>query len=410
MIREKLLLRQYDLLLSQSHKIAIDDIKFLRDNENDVLNSIKLYGKFNIDHHKLQQTTTTTTTTPQNQRQNQHHNQSVATDGFIIETEDYICPNIDHDFMYKCLNESSGGDLLLLDDVGVVNIMKENKNKITTDPTGSLIKDNANFINESIINITLNESKELIDQTNNKKQVSSTVVTTTMTPMAQTTNNKGITGTSPISTITVTSPSSPLLLIDEGLFGSSGDVLLTTKPIKNIHHNHNNHNNDEQLQKSLKNISNLTINNCTGNINLKNISNLTINTSCKETSLSQLQQQQQQPSSSSMMTMTMSTSSTLPSSPQSIINNNAKPEDIECNFYNRLLTETKLIKSLQLPKTLPLNDNNNHNHHNLEFKKNIFNNLDHPIQVQQWLKQIIYQTDVEPIQTIEILEHSKIDG
>ena len=127
-VREKLLLRQIDVVLQQSQQVAFefDCIKFMNENEDDVINTIRTYGKYNIDNFNI-----------------------ILKD--LYENEDYILPLNDHDLMHKsCLEESENPE-----SEEIVVEFFNNK---------SIIKNNADFIKESIINMTLNETKELINQ------------------------------------------------------------------------------------------------------------------------------------------------------------------------------------------------------------------------------------------------------
>lgn len=326
-IREKLIQRQLDLL---SQKISIDNVKFSTENKNEVLEEIRSFGKFNLDHY------------------------AVLNDLFTIE--DYICPSDDHDFMYKKLEEQKDQEI----------VVDFSKNK-------SLIKENANFLNESIINITINESKQLIENSTNSLEVvkhqGRAFSGTDCTKRRQSIENnlkKLIKQTN--ETETQTSQEQPI------------------KKEKAV-----------ALNKSLKNISNLTINNCTGTLNFKNISNLTIN-SCKGV-----------PAIDS-----------------------PKNEEYECGFYNRLISENKLLNSIPTgpPSSLSSSESSRQLSKDIEFKNNKLNYIpkcksmnllkknefddenyenSHPIQVQQWLKQIYFEGETDPTQNIEILEHSNID-
>lgn len=340
-IREKLLLRQYELLLNSKNKVWLDDVKFLRENENDVLNTIRSFGRFNF-------------TQQQSINKSEYHN------------DDYICPQNDHEIMDKFINENQQENKSKCDNDIVIDFSSNTKNH------KNFLKENADFINESIINITLNESKKLIDKFDYGDRELLVKHTTSS------------------SSSSASSSTTTLNNCDDKQPNATQHNSLTASPTST-------------LNKSLKNISNLTINNCTGNINLKNISNLTINT-CKNDLHS------------------------------AGVDNKAAQhisEDIECNFYNRLLTETKLLK------TIPSSHHQQHYHTTTRLLKDpntqnqtssfIFLTSDklnfmdtgsttngiqieHPIQVQQWLKEIIYETDTEPFQNIEILEHSNIDN
>lgn len=267
--------------------------------------------------------------------------------------------------MYKKLEEEQNG-------------VKDNEIIVDFSNNKSLIKENANLLNESIINITINESKQLIEKSNNNLEVvkpSGRVFSGTdcITNRRQTDENKLIKQIKP--TLETQKPIEPIPIKKEKV----------------------------TLNKSMKNISNLTINNCTGTLNFKNISNLTIN-SCKGVN---------------------GFDSTSP-----------KTEEYECGFYNRLISENKLLNSIPTgpPSSISSSVSTRSKLHSkdIEFKNNKLNyipnsksmnlinnncNFDmenyennHPVQVQQWLKQIYYEAETdEPVQNIEILEHSNID-
>lgn len=305
------------------------------------MEEIRSFGKFNLDHY------------------------AILND--VFTTDDYISPSDDHDFMYKKLEEQK-------------NDVKDNEIIVDFSKNKSLIKENANFLNESIINITINESKQLIEKSTNSLEVvkhqGRVFSGTDCTNRRQTDENKFeklIKQTKPLET----------------------HLKPDSIPIKKE---------KVTLNKSMKNISNLTINNCTGTLNFKNISNLTINT-CKGVN-----------------------GLDSPHSP--------KTEEYECGFYNRLISENKLLNSIPTgpPSSISSSDSSRKIlSKDIEFKNNKLNYIpnsksmnymlnnncndfddenyenNHPVQVQQWLKQIYYEGETEPVQNIEILEHSNID-
>ncbi|XP_059613961.1 uncharacterized protein LOC132260067 [Phlebotomus argentipes] len=239
-IREKLLLRQVEVLQNQTQqKLSIDEVKFIPENDSTVINSIREFGKFNLENYNF------------------------AND--LLANEDYICPAIDHETLHKCVSvEKSTPD-------------------IDFSNNRTIITENANYLNDSIINIILSESKELI----------------------------------------------------EGKSGR-GEGAKATQSMGSKH--------EETPSKSIKCcVSNMTINRCSGTLNLKNISHLTINTTCKAT-----------PAASSSL------------------------EDTA-------------------------------NPHTCSLETSIDAQHEHPGQIQQWLKQIISETETEPIPSDDILEHSRID-
>lgn len=117
-----LLLRQIDVLLSQytnhklSQKIQIDEVNFYSKNETEILNLLRLYGKFNI--------------------------QSLNISDICEEEYEDDQMNIMHSKPFQ------------KDETIRCNVLDNKK----------IIKDKCNLLNESIINMTLNESKELIQK------------------------------------------------------------------------------------------------------------------------------------------------------------------------------------------------------------------------------------------------------
>lgn len=388
-IREALLVRQYELLLNQSNKIssidAIDDIKFLRDHENEVMNSIRAYGRFNINHN-------------------------VINKNDFFNNEDYISPQNDHEIMLKCLNTTNEEQIVVKKmlpkkgDQLMSNKKMLSKNQLNNENGAiaeggrktNFMKENADFINDSIINITLNESKALIDKT-----------------------NEGCHGAGGRRM------SYENILRADQQNGNNGVVVVEEDEKEDEIEGGRNENGPD-----LNNVSNLTINNYTGNISLKNISNLTIN-GCNRNHHTQA-------AYSAEISPTEPKLQQKPSTQQrhvQIYNLQQEicppTEDIQCDFYNRLLTDTKLIKSPKVwhatsktttPQLILLSKD-------IDLKNSKFGVIDATTKqlfksppgggncssnnmkiVQQWLKQIIYETETEPIQTVEILEHSEIDN
>jgi hypothetical protein len=270
------------------------------------------------------------------------------------------------------------------------------KQEIVVSVKANKLKQNVDLFNESIINLTLNESKNLINLNAllNEENIDLTNEKSKQSKHIKNSQSQGGAATEP-----------------------------TVKPKKNGCSKVN----SCKKEKSLKNISNLTLNGVTGTLNLKNISNLTIN-SCDSSK-------------------TMS-----PDEPLS-------PKMANCDFYKRLITENKLLKNHirnELTKTQNFPAKNVEFIHqnysssssstcmspcsptdfgakiNEEHLRKIFitkeiniplqpitielkqssnkkTGFEHPVQVQQWLKQIIYETETEPQQSQELLEFSQIN-
>ncbi|GAB0096209.1 hypothetical protein DMENIID0001_116900 [Sergentomyia squamirostris] len=245
-IREKLLLRQVDVLQNQTQqKLTIDEVKFIPENEDAVISNIREFGKFNLENYNF------------------------VND--LLTNEDYICPVNDHETLHKYMKDEKPSR-----DIDFSN-------------NRTIITENANFLNDSIINIILSESKELI----------------------------------------------------EGTESGGGDKDVTVAVKETSQSMKSKQQDMDSPRKSIKCcISNMTINRCSGTLNLKNISHLTINTMCKVT-----------------------------------------PGD-----SSSLLEDTP-------------------NAHTCSMEMSI----EPPGQIQQWLKQIISETETEPIPSDDILEHSHID-
>lgn len=115
-LREKLLLRQLDVL-SQNKKVKYQDVNFVVDNEELVLELLRNYGVYqNIDCYLP-----------------------------FLENEDYICPNKDQILFDKSFHDEEG-------EYPEIRCNALDNRKIT-------------FPNDNIISITLNESKQLIKKT-----------------------------------------------------------------------------------------------------------------------------------------------------------------------------------------------------------------------------------------------------
>lgn len=344
-IREKLLTRQIDAIHHQNrHRKTklLDQMKFLPDNQENVLAHIRMLGKFNLDNFQ--------------------------TSDLIVE--DYISPNDDHDFMYKGFN----GNLESNVDVSTVLDFSNNK---------ALINENANNINDSIINITLNESRELIEESRE--------------------------------------------LIEKAKLFEFDEFLAEPEKRTPIE--------DEPVTAVKRNSQKIKIHNCSGTINLKNISKLTINTNCRGTD-----------KKDNLTFTTSSSSDTHSNTTPTPIGNDANCATYNCEFYNRLISEIKncirrsdhsdMPSTTKDSSSLKNNsssaytpDSNSFDSHCkkilLKNIKNLkiqipngnhqlngyldANTITHPVQIEEWLKQIISETEIEPMQNVEILEHSIIN-
>nr|XP_040222112.2 uncharacterized protein LOC120949134 [Anopheles coluzzii] len=132
-LREKLLLRQLTVVVQQAQHITFeyDSIRFLGDGEDELVGRIRTYGRYNID------------------------NFNVILQKEPYENEDYILPSNDHDLMHKSCRQGADDERNPESEEIVVEFFNNR----------SLIKDSAEMVRESIINLTLSESRELIDRT-----------------------------------------------------------------------------------------------------------------------------------------------------------------------------------------------------------------------------------------------------
>lgn len=416
-------------------------MKFIPENETNVLNGIRIFGKFNIDNYNFYNDTT-----------------------FAIE--DYICPNVDHELMYKCLNsdEDNGNHQLH-------NSIKDNDDEaneqvvllhkgidIDFSHNKRLINAN-NHLNESIVNMTISESKELIAKSSNLTKFEEFMY-------------DGLTPNSATEKNTLT---------------ESEDLNIANLLINNLQQDQlvDCHQPELAATNPKKSKRKIKIHNYDGTINLKNISSLTINTGCnREPSVRQSKAvNTKQPLSNTLSnTSSNKSTNTSPSSASHDEQHHQTDPDstsYNCEFYNRLLNEIKNSFSNTVHADHNTNNNlSNYDGSNSSFtsstasttsssssavtaadgipgscSKMMFRNIrnlkinipvtamknekshetcessnptsitnssttqnehmlaepeseDHPVHIEQWLKQIILETETEPIQNTDILEHS----
>ncbi|XP_037939605.1 probable cyclin-dependent serine/threonine-protein kinase DDB_G0292550 [Teleopsis dalmanni] len=505
-MREKLLLRQLDVIAQQMERSNLNgaaaayildaktatnenDFLFLVENEDELLAAIRSFGRFHLD------------------------NVNLALQDLYLKQEDYITPTNDHETMYKCLQQNGN-----VDDIPVVLEDEEQPTSIVVDfsKNKSLIEHNAKNMNESIINITLAEAKELIRKAKNKRE----------------------------------QPVPPLNLeeLNDELESSIAEAVSSLARESPENTKFSQTSLDKKYKKS-RFQPKITINNCNGTINLRNISNLTINCASEDAVNADIPLQQEasqnnendaenvtttdfskntnstnnskQSSISNSVTKTnyMETSSTGDTTPttttgsnsnyssnassrsqsrkqkksqqnltdsyatSSFISNvtsqantnsktsypNAVPHvdddddddvdnrDVTCDFYNRLLNEIKnslkektkqrvvdnsqylisssrSVQSAAADSTSDANSNatsvtttkcntstgptstqpgrrlvlKNFENLRIVLEANSDEETFHPVQIEQWLAEIISETDLEPMPNTDILEHSKI--
>ncbi|XP_034482423.1 uncharacterized protein LOC117787903 [Drosophila innubila] len=461
-MREKLLLRQLEVIANtqqqQQQPVYIENnanesenckVRFFTgDNgeEEKLLLAIRSFGQFQLDS---------------SMQLALHRTQDNMTAG--LRNEDYIEPMDDHETMYKCLEDRDQDDEEIQPEAIVVDFSRSK----------ALLEDNAK---RSIINITLQEAKDLIRRAKIKRE--------TYVP--------------------------PLNLeeLDDELESSIADAVSSLGRSCS----------DQQPASKSKPKARkprlkpkITINNCNGTINLRNIASLTINCASEDAVSAELplteapklsmgsssssnntEQSSCSPSSSNYSSNASSRSQSkkqkMPKRTEgkreqhvassSTNTNTTDTHDVTCDFYNRLLNEIKkslkekptrvlevpgttnttttvttaettttttatVTSSINLPGATVTADSScdatNYNKQassrdaestissQLQPGKRLilknFENLKiileansgdedafHPVQIEQWLAEIISETDLEPMQNTDILEHSKIDN
>lgn len=476
MMREKLLLRQLEVInttrkqqqagAGKRDKDNDSSIEFLCDNEHELLAAIRNFGRYQLT------------------------NLNLALQDVYLKNEDYIKPSDDHETMFKGLNQSGeDGDLGVEDEEGRESIVVDfSRHK-------SLMEHNAKLMNESIINITLKEAKELIKQAKLKRE----------------------------------QPVPPLNLeeLDDEVESSIAEVVSSLEQGSLEHSeflsNNNNKYSQTQQTKQKRFKPKITINNCNGTINLRNIASLTINCTTEDNVKAQIpvrypnqedEEEEEEASSSTtksknkysqksktlVESLVSSSSNTECTSPTSTSNSNTpnsssnyssnnssrsqstkKPKtkkslnktekslnlenksiknnnplesqdnvvesssssvanEVTCDFYNRLLNEIKKSINQQqrvrskcttssattqqnaADSSTSFNDYLGEDQQGRRLVLKNFENLKiileahssgdeesfHPVQIEQWLAEIISDTDLEPMQNTDILEHSKI--
>lgn len=338
-LRERLLTRQIDVLmntttphpnLNAAKSVAgrplplIDQLKFMPQNEAAVLEHIRRLGKFNVDNYKFYSDPT-----------------------FAIE--DYICPNVDHDLMYKCLLKCN-------DDVGnEVERQQQRQHQLLSPVANSVpsiqVTDHHN----------LSEPKELLDRSRSRHEPEKCGAPQQAPENA--TDEQRI----------------AKMLIDN---------LNNDQPTSDTLHGGQHKGSKKSKRKSkAQNGGGLG---CGGTINLKNISSLTINTMCsRENSVkkpsksgAEKKKQQQQPlldeaadvaPVAEAATANATGSTPLPKSTSDVIMDthstmeissntamsdgtgaNSTPVDYGCEFYNRLIAEIKQTMKAQTTTPKPV--------------------------------------------------------
>lgn len=135
--REKLLIRQVQVLEQQASQFT-KEIQFIPENQMSLQHLIRTFGKFNVS--KL----------------------NVGND--YLSNEDYIRPQDDHVLINKQLIEETPIP------TAAAAADHESQQRTTAALHLAMVDDNANNINESLINLILSESKELIGKSKMSKQ------------------------------------------------------------------------------------------------------------------------------------------------------------------------------------------------------------------------------------------------
>lgn len=365
-IREQILMRQVEAL--SSHQICrhmmIENIDFLTDTEFELLKKISNFGKFSIKHFLVKDD--------------------------CLRAEEYISPKNDHVDECKVINPDMHHVPL-----GAAEHSAHHCDGIPSPPRGI---HKPEVIEKSCIDLTTETGRHKIVKI---REVESA--------HGKSKQNKQITIATTTQTSTQTEPPNhhhhrDAVAPHQNANGGLRESHSSTKHIETTAaHNCNGlpmpppHHGD----KVLKNISNLTLSNANGTINLRNISNVTINSACNRLKEHHC--------------TTSVAAATEDSAP-------------ECSFYDRLVNdvikENKQVQYQLVNKngcgrkvttrtiTSPLSslehiqvETTGPDHKPVKFESNTtISNIDHPMGVQQWLKQIVYETETEPVINTEFLE------
>lgn len=344
-IRERLLTRQAEVVLQSSQ--TKDKIKFLPENEKNVLHQIRIFGNFNVNVHRCD----------------------------FLSNEDYEEVPV---LMDKQLIDDDDSEAKRVDD---------------KDVDSQMVDENANKINESLINIILIESKELIEKP------AKTTKTTTTIPKALTKKHSSTSHQLSSKQVQIDTVNKGAVTTNTGGGGGGGGS-----------------------KKKFSSLKNLTMN--SGTLNLRNITNLTITNNCRPTAIN-----------------STTTTTTTDYDVQALACN---------NFYNRLINENKLLQSHRHSCCKPMGPTSNNNsivsptasstsstsfkefssgiekdlmdkmisQNNWEMDVNgnltkapdakPMKKMDRPKQIQHWLKQIINESELEPMQNTDMMEFSRI--
>ncbi|KAH8270334.1 hypothetical protein KR018_008066, partial [Drosophila ironensis] len=469
-MREKLLLRQLEVIANSRRQQQLlpkaaagaepSGVQFVaEEEEEELLAAIRGFGHFLLDNSEMQLAL-----------------QDYRTTG--LRNEDYIEPLDDHETMYKCLQDGSVAYYDIDEDQDEValplpvaeGVGEGEGEDIVVDfsRNHALVEENAK---RSIINITLQEAKELIHKAKVKRE-------TYVPPLN-------------LEELDDELESS----IAEAVSSLGRETSAKSKASSSL----------EQAQKPRKQRfkPKITINNCNGTINLRNIASLTINCASEEAVSAEIPLPQSADSSSTepSHSNTNSTPPTTASSSNYSSNASSRTQskkqkgggkkkaepassestptprhaarrgyeetdihDVTCDFYNRLLNEIKksmvekprrtynpagasqTVQAAAADSSSDANSNPGQAAPKREpgsstantrseatattgpqvqpGKRLILKNFEnlriileansgdedsfHPVQIEQWLAEIISEADLEPMQNTDILEHSRI--
>ncbi|KFB35091.1 AGAP005141-PA-like protein [Anopheles sinensis] len=368
-MREKLLLRQLSVVVQQSQHTTFefDRIRFLGDGEDELIARIRTYGRYNID------------------------NFNVILQKEPYENEDYILPSNDHDLMHKSCRQGADDERDPESEEIVVEFFNNR----------SLIKDSAEMLRESIINLTLNESREIIDRSigaktegptghveavDMAKEETGVLESMRSCKIDPTTHRLLLRGRSSVSDVPFDSLSfqgekqTALVTRDDGCNNNNnpdGNQLRNTRVIESRDDGEKqislsiaphrmipkasqtdglitvraidsdgNVRGMAGMDKSVKNVGHLTMNSCGSTINLKNVTNLTINACSERAASTPGKTDRARPEKEAACGT---------GGGKSCPSEEGSPE---CGFYKRLITENKILRNHVLKSMLSSGDSN----------------------------------------------------
>ncbi|XP_058122580.1 uncharacterized protein LOC131294893 [Anopheles ziemanni] len=365
-MREKLLLRQLSVVVQQSQHTTFefDRIRFLGGGEDELIARIRTYGRYNID------------------------NFNVILQKEPYENEDYILPSNDHDLMHKSCRQGADDERDPESEEIVVEFFNNR----------SLIKDSAEMLRESIINLTLNESREIIDRSFGGKaeglpehvavdmaKEDREVLESMRSCKIDPTTHRLLRGRSSVSDVPFDSLSfqgeqQPVLETrDDGCNNNNNadgnqlkntriiesrdecekTISLSTAPHRMIPKasqtdglitvraidSEGNVRGIAGMEKSVKNVGHLMMNSCGSTINLKNVTNLTINACTERAASIPAQTDRSRTAKEAACGTAGKTCASEEGSP-------------ECGFYKRLITENKILRNHVLKSMLSSGESN----------------------------------------------------